>query len=78
MKSSAPYQNRFRHILVDEFQDTNVLQYRWLQMSQGLQTRPRRRMNTVFAVGNETSRSPSANVGNMSDFLATSGGAHQA
>ena len=25
------YSRRFRHILVDEFQDTNRLQYRWLQ-----------------------------------------------
>ena len=25
------YQRRFEHILVDEFQDTNRLQYRWLK-----------------------------------------------
>lgn len=25
------YQQRFKHILVDEFQDTNVIQYRWLK-----------------------------------------------
>ncbi len=29
------YQERFRHILVDEFQDTNVLQYRWLKLLAG-------------------------------------------
>ena len=29
------YQTRFRHILVDEFQDTNVLQYRWLKLLAG-------------------------------------------
>ncbi len=26
------YQNRFSHILVDEFQDTNALQYAWLKL----------------------------------------------
>jgi len=29
------YRNRFRHILVDEFQDTNRLQYRWLKLLAG-------------------------------------------
>ena len=29
------YQERFRHILVDEFQDTNKLQYRWLCLLAG-------------------------------------------
>src|SRR3954463_4209611 len=40
------YRNRFRHILVDEFQDTNRLQYRWLQLLAGQQ-------NTIFAVGDD-------------------------
>ena len=26
------YQRRFRHVLVDEFQDTNTIQYRWMRL----------------------------------------------
>jgi DNA helicase-2/ATP-dependent DNA helicase PcrA len=40
------YRNRFRHILVDEFQDTNKLQYRWLQLLAGAG-------NSIFAVGDD-------------------------
>src|SRR5262247_4097610 len=40
------YRRRFSHLLVDEFQDTNVLQYRWLQMLAGPDT-------AVFAVGDD-------------------------
>lgn len=28
----AHYQRRFRHVLVDEFQDTNTIQYQWLKL----------------------------------------------
>ena len=31
----AHYQRRFQHILVDEFQDTNAIQYAWLKMLAG-------------------------------------------
>jgi DNA helicase-2/ATP-dependent DNA helicase PcrA len=40
------YRGRFHHILVDEFQDTNRLQYRWLQMLAGPDS-------AVFAVGDD-------------------------
>ena len=32
------YQRRFRHILIDEFQDTNKLQYAWIKMLGGRPT----------------------------------------
>ncbi|HGF7478518.1 TPA: DNA helicase II [Vibrio mimicus] len=32
------YQARFKHILVDEFQDTNAIQYAWLRMMAGIQS----------------------------------------
>ena len=31
----AEYQERFRHVLVDEFQDTNALQYAWIALLAG-------------------------------------------
>ena len=40
------YQQRFTHILVDEFQDTNRLQYRWLKLLAGSD-------NAIFAVGDD-------------------------
>ncbi|MBY0579711.1 MAG: UvrD-helicase domain-containing protein [Burkholderiales bacterium] len=40
------YRKRFRHILVDEFQDTNRLQYRWLKLLAGEDC-------AVFAVGDD-------------------------
>ncbi len=40
------YRRRFRHILVDEFQDTNALQYAWLRLIAG-------EHNPVFAVGDD-------------------------
>jgi DNA helicase II / ATP-dependent DNA helicase PcrA len=58
------YSQRFRHILVDEFQDTNRLQYRWLKLIAG-------RSSFLFAVGDDDQsiyRFRGANVGNMADF----------
>lgn len=58
------YQARFRHILVDEFQDTNDLQYNWLKLMAGTQC-------AVFAVGDDDQSIYAfrgANVGNMSAF----------
>ncbi|ABP34928.1 UvrD-helicase domain-containing protein [Polynucleobacter asymbioticus] len=61
LKHSEPirthYQERFRHILIDEFQDTNALQYAWLKLLSGHDAS---RVNVsgmgtsaVFAVGDD-------------------------
>lgn len=58
------YQNRFRYILVDEFQDTNRLQYLWLKLLAG-------KDNCMFAVGDDDQSIygfRGARVGNMRDF----------
>jgi DNA helicase-2/ATP-dependent DNA helicase PcrA len=58
------YQSRFRYILVDEFQDTNRLQYLWLKLFAG-------DSNCIFAVGDDDQSIYSfrgARVGNMRDF----------
>jgi len=58
------YQRRFSHLLVDEFQDTNALQYRWLRLLAGPQA-------AVFAVGDDDQSIYAfrgANVANMQRF----------
>lgn len=60
------YQHRFQHLLVDEFQDTNKLQYAWLKMFA-----PPGAGQGVFAVGDDDQSIYAfrgARVGNMSDF----------
>ena len=66
------YQERFRHILVDEFQDTNRLQYAWLKLLSG-HNAPVSRPNgaCVFAVGDDDQSIYAfrgAEVGNMRDL----------
>jgi len=58
------YQSRFKYILVDEFQDTNKLQYMWLKLLAG-------KDNCIFAVGDDDQSIYAfrgARVGNMRDF----------
>ena len=40
------YQDRFRHVLVDEFQDTNAIQYGWLKLLSGKE-------GSMFVVGDD-------------------------
>ena len=59
------YQGRFRYILVDEFQDTNKLQYKWIKLLAGTN-------GCVFAVGDDDQsiyRFRGAEVGNMNEFV---------
>jgi DNA helicase-2/ATP-dependent DNA helicase PcrA len=63
------YQQRFRHILVDEFQDTNDLQYKWLKLMSGQGERTGG--GALFAVGDDDQSIYAfrgANVGNMRAF----------
>jgi DNA helicase-2/ATP-dependent DNA helicase PcrA len=58
------YRDRFKHILVDEFQDTNTLQYRWLKLFAGPHT-------ALFAVGDDDQSIYAfrgANTANMAEF----------
>jgi DNA helicase-2/ATP-dependent DNA helicase PcrA len=71
------YQRRFRHVLVDEFQDTNKLQYAWLKMFAPPPARPGVALaagvpaQSVIAVGDDDQSIYAfrgARVGNMADF----------
>ena len=62
------YQSRFRHILVDEFQDTNRLQYLWLKL---LASKGEDGGASLFCVGDDDQsiyRFRGAEIGNMRDF----------
>ncbi len=50
----AHYRDRLRHLLVDEFQDTNSIQYAWLRYLGGtLGSAPRDSGRSVFVVGDD-------------------------
>jgi DNA helicase-2/ATP-dependent DNA helicase PcrA len=58
------YRARFRHILIDEFQDTNAIQYKWLTLLAGAAGQP-------FAVGDDDQsiyRWRGARVENLNQF----------
>jgi DNA helicase-2/ATP-dependent DNA helicase PcrA len=58
------YRSRFRHVLVDEFQDTNAIQYKWLTLLAGPAGLP-------FAVGDDDQsiyRWRGARVENLNQF----------
>ncbi|MDV6343353.1 UvrD-helicase domain-containing protein [Nitrosomonas sp. Is37] len=62
------YWDRFSHILVDEFQDTNRLQYRWLKLLAGVDSP---KSAVVFAVGDDDQSIYAfrgAHTGNMQDL----------
>ena len=64
------YRRRFRHILVDEFQDTNKLQYAWLKQLAGLPGEGGE--CAILAVGDDDQSIYAfrgARVGNMADFV---------
>ena len=78
------YQWRFRHILIDEFQDTNKLQYAWIKMLAGKQdgadTNSARPGGAVLAVGDDDQSIYAfrgARVGNMADFVREFAVEHQ-
>ncbi|MBC7916985.1 MAG: UvrD-helicase domain-containing protein [Rhodoferax sp.] len=80
------YQRRFRHILIDEFQDTNKLQYAWIKMLAGQgapgddMASPDGAGGAVLAVGDDDQSIYAfrgASVGNMADFVREFKVAHQ-
>jgi len=71
------YRARFKHVLIDEFQDTNKLQYAWIKMIAGM---PAEHGSAVLAVGDDDQSIYAfrgARVGNMADFVREFGVQHQ-
>ncbi len=60
----AHYRQRFHHVLIDEFQDTNAIQYAWIKLLVGSESHP-------FAVGDDDQsiyRWRGARVENLQQF----------
>ncbi|MGA8393939.1 MAG: UvrD-helicase domain-containing protein, partial [Burkholderiaceae bacterium] len=77
----AHYQRRFRHILIDEFQDTNKLQYAWIKLIAGQgEAATLHGPSAVLAVGDDDQSIYAfrgARVGNMADFVREFNVQHQ-
>lgn len=79
------YQRRFRHILIDEFQDTNKLQYAWIKLlagtgAHGTVDAAFAPSGCVMAVGDDDQSIYAfrgARVGNMADFVREFAVVHQ-
>ncbi len=75
------YQRRFRHILIDEFQDTNKLQYAWIKLIAGQgEAVALHGPSAVLAVGDDDQSIYAfrgARVGNMADFVREFNVRHQ-
>ncbi len=74
------YRRRFRHILIDEFQDTNRLQYAWIKMFAGDDPAAPNTGNAIFAVGDDDQSIYAfrgARVGNMADVVREFNVRHQ-
>ena len=66
------YRERFQHILVDEFQDTNAIQYAWIRLLAG-------KRSHVFAVGDDDQSIygwRGARIENIQQFSRDFSGAH--
>jgi len=64
------YQERFKHILVDEFQDTNKLQYQWLKLLAGATPSPQ-------SSGETTSHSTKPASGQVAGYPASGRGSER-
>ena len=72
------YRRRFRHLLIDEFQDTNRLQYAWIKLIAGLPAEGNG--GAILAVGDDDQSIYAfrgARVGNMADFVREFAVQHQ-
>ncbi|MEO0328625.1 MAG: UvrD-helicase domain-containing protein [Pseudomonadota bacterium] len=61
----AEYQNKFRYMLVDEYQDTNVAQYLWLRLLAGRQTLATPPSAAVQDIASEENHPPESGHGSQ-------------